>query len=314
MITTAATLVLSLALVGQTEAPATSRAENSFEIKNCLLTAFKKVDVPAPEAGVLVELNHQIIGREVTEETPLAKIDSSDAIAKEKSARYEMAVSQAKADSDAEYQATVKTLEVAQAELQSALDANKRVPGTVSKNELRRLELTVERTRYEIQIRKLERENFAREVNVKAAQLEAVNNEIARRQIKSTLGGVVVEVLKHRGEWVQPGETMFKIVGLDEIRVVGLVSAKLVSPASIKGARVLVSIDVPKANGQIAREQAEGVITFVSPIVETSGDYRIWAEIKNRRDEASGEWVFRSGTIGKMQVYLNSGLPRLSSK
>jgi macrolide-specific efflux system membrane fusion protein len=125
-----------------------------------------------------------------------------------------------------------------------------------------------------------------------------VNVEIDRREIKAPIGGVVVERLKHEGEWVQPGETIIKLVRLDRLRVEGFVPADKYSPRDIDGAKVTVSIETP--GGKI--ETATGTIEFVSPVVEASGEYRVWTEIDNRK--AENHWVFRPGTVAKMEVTL----------
>ena len=78
---------------------------------------------------------------------------------------------------------------------------------------------------HEIRLREVERGNAELEAKVKKAELKAVEVEIDRREVKSPLDGIIVERLKHEGEWVQPGETMFKIVGLKRLRVEGTVPA-----------------------------------------------------------------------------------------
>ena len=296
-------LVVAVALGGP---PAGNASSRSVVLENCLISAFKEVEVPAAEAGVLVELNdNSKEGTFVKEGTELGKIDSADAIAKEKSALLEIANETALAESDAEVESARKTQGVALAEVAAADAANARVPGTVSKNEYRRLQLTADRAGYEIKAKMLERENHGRTAGVKKAQLEAVLNEKKRRTITAPLSGVVVERLQHRGEWVQPGETVLKIVGFDQVRVMGFVPAHKYAPSSIIGSSVTVSVEVPGSDGRPVIETATGVITFVSPIVETSGDFRVWAEIENRQDD-SELWIFRPGTVGKMEIQLNS--------
>jgi multidrug resistance efflux pump len=297
-------LVMVLALSGPPgAAPARS---GTVVLDNCLISAFKEVEVPAAEAGVLVELNdNSREGTLVSEGDVLGKIDSADAIAKEKSALYEIASAIALSESDAEVESARSTVGVAKAEWDAGKAANAKSPGSVTQNELRRLELTYIRSSYELKVKILERENHGRTAGVKQAQLDGVRNEMKRRTITAPQSGMIVERLQHKGEWVQPGETVLKIVGFDQVRVMGFVPANKYSPTSILGSKVAVSVDVPSDDGQIISQTAQGVITFVSPIVETSGDFRVWAEINNRQDEA-GLWIFRPGTVGKMEIQLNS--------
>jgi macrolide-specific efflux system membrane fusion protein len=218
-----------------------------------------------------------------------------------------MDVAKAQAESEAELQATIKSKDVAEAELKSAQDANRRSPGSISDNDIRRLRFTVEKIGYEIELRRLERANYGRTAKIKEAQLKAVQVELARRKLVSPLDGVVVERMKHEGEWVQPGETVLKVVRLDKLRVEGFVSADKYSPQDIASAKVLVSVEVPDNRAESGKriETAEGVIEFVSPVVEASGEYRVWTEIENRRDkEDKDHWIFRPGTVARMDVML----------
>jgi multidrug resistance efflux pump len=167
---------------------------------------------------------------------------------------------------------------------------------------MRRQELTVERAKHEIRLRQTERENAARDAKVKRAQLAAVEVELDRRKVKAPLDGIVVERLKHEGEWVQPGETMFKIVGLKRLRVEGTVPADKYSRDQVVGARVMVSVETPGGN----TETVAGTIEFVSPVVEAHGEYRVWTEVENRKSD-EGAWVFAPGSVATMEVTLKSG-------
>jgi hypothetical protein len=61
---------------------------------------------------------------------------------------------------------------------------------------------------------------------------------------------------------------------------------------------VLVSVELP--GGKV--ETAEGTIAFVSPVTELHGEYRVWAEVDNRKE--GKHWVFSPGTVAKMEVTL----------
>jgi hypothetical protein len=47
----------------------------------------------------------------------------------------------------------------------------------------------------------------------------------------------------------------------------------------------------------------------VSPLDESGGDYRVVAEVENRRDEASQQWLLRAGKTASMTVHARQ--PRL---
>jgi multidrug efflux pump subunit AcrA (membrane-fusion protein) len=296
-------LMAALGIAAASAQTGASGKSNKVVIDNCLISAYQQAQVPAQQAGVLdaYEPNTGREGVQVVKGDVLAHLDKTDLLAKKEGAELAIEVAEAKANSDAELEVAKATKAVAEKELEGAKIANKRNAGTVPLNELRRMELTVDKTFHEIRLREVERGNAALEAKVKRAELKAVNVELDRREVKSPLDGVVVERLKHEGEWVQPGETIIKIVRLDRLRVEGFVPANQYLPQQMAGAPVVVSVELPGGK----TETAEGTIEFVSPVVEASGEYRVWTEIENRK--VGKHWLFAPGTSAKMQVTLTTG-------
>lgn len=299
-----AALIAAVGIAVASAQTGSASKSNKVLLDNCLISAPEQALVPGREAGVLMQYNEQIAreGFEVKKEDVLAELDNTDLLAKKEAAELAIDVAEAKAESDAELEVAKATKAVAEKELEGAKIANKKSPGTVPLNELRRMELTVERAFHEIRLRETERENAAREAKVKKAELKAVEVELTRRQVKAPLAGVIVERLKHEGEWVQPGETIVKIVNMKKLRVEGFVIASQHSRQQMTGAPVLVSVELP--GGQI--ETAEGTIEFVSPVTEASGEYRVWTEVENRKN--GDHWVFSPGTVAKMEATPKSGV------
>jgi hypothetical protein len=50
-------------------------------------------------------------------------------------------------------------------------------------------------------------------------------------------------------------------------------------------------------------------MVFVSPLDESGGDYKVVAEVENRRSEAAKQWLLRPGKTVTMTVH--SGQPPL---
>jgi macrolide-specific efflux system membrane fusion protein len=301
-----AALIVALGLNLFAQTGSTSKS-NKIVLENCLISAFDQAQVPGRDPAVLMSFNPNTSreGMEVSKGDLLAELDNADLLAKKESAEHEIEAAEAKAESDAELEVAKATKAVSEQEVEGALQANKKSPGTVPLNELRRLRLQVERYSQEIRLREMERGVHAHEAKIKRAQLKSVEVELDRRQIKAPLDGVIVERLKHEGEWVQPGDTILKVVRLDRLRVEGFVPAEQYSPQDIAGAKVTVSVEVPGKNGEKVIEKATGTIEFVSPVVEASGEYRVWTEIENRKSDK--HWVFRPGTVATMEVTLKSG-------
>jgi hypothetical protein len=48
------------------------------------------------------------------------------------------------------------------------------------------------------------------------------------------------------------------------------------------------------------KRELTGKIVFVSPMLQTAGDYRVWAEVDNRQED--GQWLLQPGQIVNMRV------------
>jgi macrolide-specific efflux system membrane fusion protein len=113
------------------------------------------------------------------------------------------------------------------------------------------------------------------------------------------LDGVVVDVRRHVGEWVQPGDVVLHVVRLDRLRVEGFVKAADVPASRIRGRNVTVTVEVAGQGGK-ERHEVTGKVVFVSPLLQTGGDYRVWAEVKNQQQD--GQWLLQPGQPVSMRI------------
>jgi hypothetical protein len=51
------------------------------------------------------------------------------------------------------------------------------------------------------------------------------------------------------------------------------------------------------------KETFAGRIVFMSPLVESGGDYRVFAEVENRQAPGSGQWLLRAGQTARMTIH-----------
>ncbi|MGC3967454.1 MAG: HlyD family secretion protein [Pirellulales bacterium] len=98
------------------------------------------------------------------------------------------------------------------------------------------------------------------------------------------------------GEWVEPGKPVVRLVRLDRLRVEGFVRYDQQSPGSLHGKTVRA--EIASAGG--VRHSFSGRVTFVSPIVQPGGEYRIWAEVENRRENE--HWLLRPGLEAELTI------------
>lgn len=96
---------------------------------------------------------------------------------------------------------------------------------------------------------------------------------------------------RNAGEWVQPGERVFRIVDASRVRAEGFLEASHATPDL---ANAVARIYVANANGR--EETLEGRVVFIDPELNSvNGQFRIWAEFENRASLLqAGEQVIMS--------------------
>jgi multidrug efflux pump subunit AcrA (membrane-fusion protein) len=282
-------------------------AEGEPVLERCLVSLVEEAQVPAREAGVLVELQIRE-GDVISRGDLIARIDDSQPDFDRRKAVAEHAQAKAKAESDVDIRYAVAAEQVAKAEYDKANESNNRVPGSVTRVELDRLQLTWKRGELQIEQAEVERRLAEMAVQSQEVDIAAAEDAVGRRKIVAPLDGVVVRVFPHLGEWMQPGDPLARVVRADRLRVEGYVDASRFDPDKVRDRPVTVKISLADD-----REEAfTGRIVFTSPIVESGGEYLVWAEVENRQMEEghAEEWMLRPGQTAQMTIHsLQQPLP-----
>ena len=258
-------------------------------IRDCLLKANDEVQLPAQEAGVLVELSAKE-GHEVLKDQPLGRIDDSQPRLQRKAAIAEKNVSAEKSKSTINEQYALKASEVARKEFEKAEESNRIALNSVSQVEVMRLKLTWEKGMLERERAVEERKIENLTVMAKDVDVEAAEDAVRRRQLVAPINGTIVEITPHIGEWLKPGDPVLKIVNMEILRIEGFVNIQHHRQEALRNQTVDVEVD--QGHQKIL---VQAVITFVSPVVEAGGDYRIMALIKNGKDPQTGDWILKPG-------------------
>lgn len=217
-----------------------------------------------------------------------------------------------KAENDVSVRHATKSRDSSRAELDRALLARKAFEKSVSQTEVDRLRLIVERNDLEIEKAKFERELAALQQQIEDASIieqdQAINRlklsveqaklqqtiddlthdlkkraveqaqlQVARRQLRAPFDGIIAETFRHRGEWVEPGQRVLRIVRLDKLKVEGFVDSRLVR-GSLRGNSVRVRVGSETEDAVTVK----GRVVFVSPEIDpVNNQVRIWAEVDN---------------------------------
>ncbi|NUQ65726.1 MAG: efflux RND transporter periplasmic adaptor subunit [Pirellulales bacterium] len=264
--------ILSAALAGAPQ----EHPAGPIEVPSMLVKPIEQTEVPAREAGALaaVEVSE---GHMVEEGQVLARIEDAELRTAAEQAKIELEIARAQAQNDVNIRFAKKSAEVAEAELRRSAESNENYSKSVSESEMDRLRLVVEKNRLEIEQAQHELVIAGLMQQVKDKQCLAAQQKVERHTILAPLAGMVVQVGRHRGEWVKPGDMVVRILRLDRLRAEGFLPAKDVSP-DLQGRRVRLLVDLP---GQAGTEFA-GTIVFLDPQIDpVNGQVRIWAEVEN---------------------------------
>jgi RND family efflux transporter MFP subunit len=266
-------------------------AAEPIEVQSVYLRLSEDIDVPALVPGLLSELSAKE-GALVEQGASLAQVEDSEARLARDRAALEIEVATRMADKAIELEIAKKALTVAETELSRAERSRQAVRGAVPQAEIDRLQLEVDRSA--AQIRQTERDAATASVTAKLKKAEHALAELQlkRHMITSPLRGRVIEHYKHRGEWVEPGENVMRLVRLDTLRAEGFVDAKSLS-TDLTGSAVSLKVDLP-GRGTV---EFPGELVFVAPEVEpTTGQVLVRAEIQNE------ELLLRPGLGARMAI------------
>jgi len=251
-------------------------AAETIEVPGMVLKLVEQVDVPARETGVLSALNVRE-GQAVEQGFLLGQIDDAEARIAVERVKIELLIAKTHAENDINVRFSKKSVEVAKAELARSIDSIKRFPKSVSESEMDRLRLLVEKGNLEVEqaARDFAVAGFAQ--HVKANELQAVQQKVANHQIAAPIKGVVVQIQRHQGEWVKPGDTVLRILRIDRLRAEGYLKAKYLGKVA-KGREVRLTVELPQG-GDV---KLAGKIVLLDPEIEpVNAQLRIWAEFSN---------------------------------
>jgi macrolide-specific efflux system membrane fusion protein len=267
---------VAILFVGILAGEPSSGIAEPISVPSVLLRLIEEVDVPARQAGVLKEVAARE-GAAVQEGSLLAQIDDTQARLTLQRGQLELELAQKQCENDIRVRYSSKSFEVAKAELRRAEQSERKYAKSVSQSELEQLALALERTGLEIEQARHELDLAQAERRLKQNQVAISDWDVASHRVLAPIPGVVAQVHKHVGEWVEPGEKVVRLVRMDRLRAEGFVSVNdLQSIAS--GARV--KLVVPFGAQQPA--SVLGEVVFLSPEVDAvNSQIRIWAEIDN---------------------------------
>ncbi|MGC3966383.1 MAG: efflux RND transporter periplasmic adaptor subunit [Pirellulales bacterium] len=210
-------------------------------------------------------------------------------------AEADLEIAVAEAENEFKILASEKAAAAAKAELRRAEESAEKYAKSISATELDRLRLIAERSDLELAQAKYERHVAKLNAAAKRIACDDARRELSLHQIVAPADGVVVEVRRRAGEWVEPGMPVVRVVKLDSLRVEAFVAAK--DAAKLRVGMPIRFLPKSLPGDDMTTSAVAGVLAYVSPEIDpVNGQVRVRAELQNR------DLALRPGLEGTIEV------------
>lgn len=266
-------LMISLGVVVAQNVPETST--NTITIEDAVVKLIEAVEVPVEQAGVLAELNIRE-GSIVKQNQILGRMKDAELKIQVERAKLQLQMAKLTAESRVDIEYAKKSFEVAAAEVNRSEQANQRVANSIPLSRVEKQRLERERTR--LQLQQAERDFRVVDLQAKLSEVDVRLTQAAldKTEIRAPSSGMIVSVNSEAGEWVQPGQTLAKIVAIDRLRLEGFVSAE--QSLRLKSGAA-VTVNFPTA---WSPHPLPGKIAFIHPEANPVNlNVSVWIEIEN---------------------------------
>jgi len=250
-----------------------------------MLSAIDDIQVPAQTGGVLVDLSvHE--GARVEKGQLLARIDDRDARRAVDAAKAKLAATKSQ-----EVAVKAAQLEAEQAKREYERIRELAEGAAVSQSELASAKAKLERA--QLHVEQAEEELIAVR-RLAEIELAAAEDQVARCQITAPINGTIVQTARKQGEWVKPGDTIFRLTGLERLAVEGIIHVNRlgVTPHQLIGREVMVRVDTMVRPGHGKRggaptleREVAGKISYVDPQLIAGDRLHFLAVIPNLKSD-----------------------------
>ncbi len=261
-------------------APFANVRATTIEAQSALVGVIDEIEVPARTAGVLATVK-VTEGNSVQGGDTIATIDDREPRLVYERAAQEHELARQKAANDVSIRSSETALQFARDEYDRLKRAADQRAGSISRSELEEFRVKSEQAAFELEQAKQDHQMDALTLQVKQKDREMALLRVKLCEIESPVQGMIVEVLRRQGEWVEPGESVMRIVRTDRLQVDGLVDARF-GLAELKDAPVTISTESQNEKSATA----QGKIVFLNPEINpVSGQLRVRAEFENSAGE-----------------------------
>ncbi len=302
---TTAFLVFTLGSFGNAIDLAAELDGTGLDVQDCAVRFADEVEVPALATGRVAEV-FAYENQDVESGARIVRLDDSSLKIRHHSYQLRLELAKAEAADEIELKYAKTARDEAQAELDSSRAVHNEFSGAVAITQIRRLKLSV--TRGELEVARAEKRRAEAEtaVDLAEAELSVIDDQLRKLLVESPLAGVVLEINKSVGEWVETGETLATIARIDRLHIHAILDSKTLSPQLCTGLPVNVHW-TDHATGEA--HSLRGKVLSVDPQVMPGGRYRLHAEVLNELispQPASSQksWKLSPGTDVRMNIHV----------
>jgi len=275
-------------------------AADGIEVQDCAVRFAAEVEVPALMTGRVAEV---IVAANDTVKlgAPIARLDDRSLLIRRRAAqlRFQHARDDSLDDVEINYAKVAK--QEALAELDVSRSIQKDARGAVPLTRMRQLRLAVERGQLEVAQAKRRMKRAEVEASLREADLAVIDDQMRNLHVESPIGGVVLEVDREPGEWIEKGQPIATVGRIDRLHVHALLGSDKIAPSQCKG----LSVSVHWINPTNGKESSlRGTVLSVDPQMLPGGRFRLHAEIVNRNvDNHPDQWQLHPGAEVHMKVF-----------
>ena len=284
------------------------------DVHDCVVRFSDEVEVPALATGRVAEVFARD-NQDVEAGARIVRLDDSSLLIRRRSYQLRLELAKSEAADEIELQYAKTARDEAQAELDSNRAVNNEFGGAVATTQLRRLKLSV--TRGELELARAEKRRAEAEtaVDLAEAELSVIDDQLRKLQVESPLAGVLLEVNKSVGEWVETGETLATVARIDRLHIHAILDSKTLSPQHCAGLPVNVHW-ADQATGEA--HSLRGKVLSVDPQIMPGGRYRLHAEVTNQSiastqsSTQTKSWKLYPGADVRMKVHVPAAVANLN--
>ena len=266
---------VELVIEEASESESVSDKNQSVVIRGVRLMLEHNVPIATREAGVVIELPVQE-GQLVNSRQTVVQLDRETWQAQLDSTIQQLRIAKKESSNDIDVRYAKKSAAVNQKVLARSAAAANAYHKSISKTELERLQLELERSRLSA-----EQANHSQAVKQLTSKLREAEQRLAKirldeRSIKSPIDGQVAELMVQVGQYVGAGQTVARVISLDNLKIEAFVdSDQVVKITQGQSAAIEASI-----NGKTIR--SIGKVRYVSPEIDPlNSDVRVVIDLDN---------------------------------